>query len=342
MRLLGKILVLVVLAIALAVTGVYVYLHESLPSIDGEVQAKGATAEIEIVRDAEGIAHLFAKSERDAWIAMGYVHAQDRLWQMEFQRRVGEGRLAEFLGERAYDTDVLMRTLGIARMAERIVARLDGETVASLEAYAAGVNAYLDRDPVLPVEFQVFRIKPARWKPADTMAWLLVMAWDLSTNYRLELARMRFAAKLGRERAKEIIAPYPGDPVAPLPDFKALYAELTPVANALLAATPSHEEAVGSNSWVVSGAHSETGKPLLANDPHLGLQAPSLWYLAHLAWPSGNVVGGTLPGVPFVVLGRTDDVAWSFTTTNSDTQDVFVERVAPDDASSYITPSGRA
>jgi penicillin amidase len=325
----------VLLAAAIAWT----WLRQSLPTIDGEVHAKGLAAPVEIVRDAEGVPHLFAKSQRDGAFAMGYVHAQDRLWQMEFQRRVAQGRLSEFLGERSYDVDRLMRTLGIARLSERIVARLDRDTVANLEAYAAGVNAYLDTDPTLPVEFQVFRIKPERWKPADTMGWLLVMAWDLSSNWRIELARMRFAAKLGRGRVNEILPPYPGDKAQEIPDYRALYAELEPLAGALLAATPAHEEAVGSNNWVVSGARSETGKPLLANDPHLGLQTPALWYLAHVSTPSGNVVGGTLPGVPFIVLGRNDHVAWSFTTTNSDTQDLFIEKVV--DGDSYLTPAGK-
>jgi len=299
--------------VLVAATAAWLYLHESLPRLEGEVGAKGARAEIEILRDAEGIPHIFAKSEADAWFAMGYAHAQDRLWQMEFQRRVADGRLSEFLGERAFDTDKLMRTLGMARISARIVARLDPETLKNLEAYSAGVNAFLDADPVLPVEFHVFRIRPERWKPADTVGWLMVMAWDLSANWRTELSRLRFAAKLGNERAGEIIPPYPGDPAIALPDFKALYAELTPTAGALLAAFPSNDYANGSNSWVVSGARSETGKPLLANDPHLGLQAPSLWYFAHVSSPTLNVVGGTLPGVPFVVLGHNDFVAWSLT-----------------------------
>jgi penicillin amidase len=281
-------------------------------------------------------------NDHDGWFAMGYVHAQDRLWQMEFQRRVAQGRISEILGERSYDVDRLMRTLGLARLADRIVARLDAPTRASLEAYAAGVNAFIDSRPVLPVEFQVLRVKPERWKPADTMGWLLVMSWDLSSNWRTELARLRFAAALGRERAQELMPPYPGDAPYALPDFKSLYADLAPSANAMLAALPTHEESVGSNNWVVDGSLSTTGKPLLANDPHLGLQAPSLWYLAHLSTPNGNVVGGTLPGVPFVVLGRNDDVAWSFTTTNSDTQDLFVEKVAGGDPSSYVTPHGTA
>ncbi|HEX7558825.1 MAG TPA: penicillin acylase family protein, partial [Usitatibacter sp.] len=192
-------------------------MRQSLPTIDGEAQAKSLAAPVEILRDAEGVPHIFAKSESDGWFAMGYVHAQDRLWQMEFQRRIAQGRLSEFLGERSYDVDRLMRTLGIARLAERIVARTEPATLANLEAYAAGVNAFLDTDPVLPIEFQVFRVKPERWKPADTMAWLLVMAWDLSSNWRIELARMRFAAKLGRERVNEILPPYPGDAAIAIP-----------------------------------------------------------------------------------------------------------------------------
>jgi penicillin G amidase len=338
----ARILAGVAVALAIAAAIAWMWLRQSLPAIDGEARASGLGAAVEILRDKEGIPHILAKSERDGWFAMGYVHAQDRLWQMEFQRRIAQGRLAEFLGERAYDVDRLMRTLGIARLSERIVARLDGDTVANLEAYAAGVNAFLDTDPVLPIEFQVFRVKPERWKPADTMGWLLVMAWDLSSNWRTELARVRFAARLGAERAAQILPPYPGDPQMPLPDYRALYAELEPLAGALLAVAPLHEEAVGSNNWAVAGSRSESGKPLLANDPHLGLQAPALWYLAHVATPDGNVVGGTLPGVPFVVLGRNDHVAWSFTTTGSDTQDLFVEKVAPGDPGSYVTPSGTA
>ena len=342
MKLAARIVVALFVALLVAAAGAWIYLHESLPRLDGEIGVKGLARGLKIVRDGEGVPHIFAQSERDGWFAVGYAHAQDRLWQMEFQRRVAQGRLAELFGERAYDTDRLMRTLGLARLAERIVERLDADTRSELEAYAAGVNAFLAADPVLPVEFFAFRIKPEPWRPADSIGWLLVMAWDLSSNWRTELERLRFATTLGRERAAEILPPYPGDPVWPLPDFKSLYAQLDPLAAALLARFPAPAQAVGSNSWVVSGRRSESGKPLLANDPHLGLQAPALWYLAHVATPAGNVVGATLPGVPFVVLGRNDHLAWSMTTTNSDTQDLFVERLAPGDAQSYLTPSGQA
>lgn len=326
----------------LAAAGMLAYLHRSLPMIDGETRARGIGARTEIVRDAEGVPHIFAASERDGWFAVGYAHAQDRLWQMEFQRRLVQGRLAEFLGDAAYDTDRLMRTLGLAKTAAGIARRLDPDTRANLEAYAAGVNAFLATGPVLPVEFQAFRMEPDAWKVEDTLGWLLVMAWDLSSNWRLELSRLRLTEKMGAERTAEFLPPYPGEHDPPLPDMKSLYADLAPVAGALLAMSPPSEVPAGSNNWVVSGDHTGTGKPLLANDPHLALQAPSLWYLVHVSTPGHDLVGGTLPGVPFVVLGRTESVAWGFTTTNGDTQDLFVERVAPDDPDSYLTPEGRA
>ena len=153
MKLAAKLILGIVLALALAATAAWLYIQRSLPLLDGQVSAKGLGAAVEILRDADGVPHLFAKSGRDGWFAMGYVHAQDRLWQMEFQRRVAQGRLAEFLGERAFETDRLFRTLGLARVSARIVERMDADTRANLEAYAAGVNAFMASDPVLPVEF---------------------------------------------------------------------------------------------------------------------------------------------------------------------------------------------
>lgn len=316
------------------------HLNQSLPVLSGTVKAAGLSAPLEIARDREGVPHILAASAADGYFGLGYAHAQDRLWQMDFQRRVAHGRLSEFLGERSFDTDRLMRTLGFNRLSERIVAKLDPQTRGALESYAAGVNAYLAQDPVLPPEFHFFNIGCEPWKPADSIGWLLVMAWDLSGNWRTELARMRFAAKLGSTRTNELMPPYPGDAAISIPDHAALFASLEPQAKALLALSPGSEQAVGSNSWVLAGPRTQSGKPLLANDPHLGLQAPALWYLAHVSTPEGNVVGGTLPGVPFVVLGRNDHVAWTMTTTGGDTQDLFIEREAPGDPKRYVTPTG--
>ena len=320
----------------------WVQLERSLPMLDGEAALNALGARVEVLRDGEGIPHVYAKSERDAWMALGFLHAQDRLWQMEFQRRLAAGRLAEALGERAFDIDKVTRTLGIRRTAEAIVATLDASTRDALEAYAQGVNAFLDADPVLPVEFQLLRVKPEPWRPADTVGWLLMMSWDLSSNWRSEAARLRLMARLGPERLAEFMPAYPGDTATPLPDFKALYTGLEDTAGALLALSPGVEDALGSNNWAVAGTQTASGKPLLANDPHLGLQAPALWYLAHLSSPAGNAVGATLPGVPFVVLGRNDHLAWSMTTTNGDVQDLFIERIDPRDAGRYLTPTGTA
>lgn len=342
MKLLLRILAVLLALLLAAGVLAWLYLLKSLPKLDGEVKVQGVSAPIEIVRDKEGVPHVFAKSEADGWFAIGYAHAQDRLWQMEFQRRVAQGRLAEIMGEPAFDNDRFVRTLGLARVAERMAKNADAATRGAYESYAAGVNAFIAGKPVLPVEFHVFRIEPEPWKAADSIAWLLLMAWDLSGNWRTELARLRLMTRLGPERTGQLIPPYPGDIDAPLPDLASLYEPLAPAARALLQISPSPEEALGSNNWVVSGALSQTGKPLLANDPHLGLQAPALWYLAHISTPAGNVVGGTLPGLPFVVLGHNDQVAWSMTTTNSDTQDLYVERIDPADPGSYLTPGGSA
>jgi penicillin amidase len=338
----GRAAVLALLLIALAAVVEWYYLERSLPQLSGEARAPGLAQPAELVRDAEGIPHVFAKTELDGWYAIGYLHAQDRLWQMEVQRRLALGRISEVFGEIAYDTDRLMRALGFGPLSTKIYERLDEDTRAALKAYAAGINAFLASDPVLPVEFQVLRVKPEPWKPEHTIAWMQVMAWDLSGNWRTELGRLRFSAKLGRERARQMLPAAPGEVTPPWPDFSALYAEMEPTAGALLARFAPQETAIGSNSWVVSGARTVSGKPLLANDPHLGLQAPALWYFAHVATPERNVVGATLPGIPFVILGRNDTIAWTLTTTTSDTQDLFIERVAPDDPGSYLTPQGRA
>ncbi len=335
------ILALAVAAVLAAVAiGAFAYLRQSLPDLEGELRLAGLPERVEVLRDREGIPHVFAATERDAHFALGVLHAQDRLWQMELQRRIAAGRVAEVLGERAFEIDRLTRTLGIARTAGRIVARLDPSTRASLEAYANGVNAFLGADPVLPVEFLALGVTPEPWRAEDTIGWLLMMAWDLSGNWRTELARLRLSAKLTPEQLAQFLPPYPGDEALPLPDFRAFYPPVEDAARRLLAAFPDPGEAQGSNSWAVAGTRTPTGKPLLANDPHLGLQAPSLWYFAHLSSPEGNVVGATLPGLPYVVLGRNDRVAWSMTTTGGDTQDLFVERLSRNDPKSYDTPSG--
>jgi len=342
---LGWILLILLLLLATAACW---YWRASLPKIDGSIKLAGLNAPVDIVRDAEGVPHIYAKSSADAYFALGFVHAQDRLWQMEMNRRIASGRLAEILGPGAVDTDRFLRTLGISHNAEGILANLAPETRAMLEAYTKGVNAYLsNRTQALPPEFYLTGAPtPAPWQPIDSIGWETMMAWDLGGNWTQELLRMRLSQRLSLQQINEFLPPYPGDAVQKTQDYTKLYRELAGTTEQLRAvaqiAPPSLVEGMGSNNWVVSGALSETGKPLLANDPHLGLSAPALWYFAQLSAPGLNVIGATLPGIPGVVLGHNDRIAWGFTNTGPDVQDLYIERVNPDNAQQYQTPDGWA
>jgi penicillin amidase len=340
-------IVLLLLLICLAAAFLW-YRQASLPQMDGAVRLAGLAAPVDIVRDAEGIPHIYAKTSEDAYFALGFVHAQDRLWQMEMNRRIAAGRMAEVLGPGALDTDRFLRTLGVRRNAEAIYAHLADDARAALQAYARGVNAWLaQRKGPLPPEFLLTGASaPEPWEPADSIGWQTMMAWDLGGNWTQELLRMRLSQKLSLAQINQFLPPYPGDKPLETQDFTALYRELSGTTQQMAAvaaiAPPSLIEGMGSNNWVVSGKLSATGKPLLANDPHLGLAAPSVWYFAHLSAPGLNVIGATLPGIPSVVLGHNDRIAWGFTNTAPDVQDLYIERVDPDNPARYRTPSGWA
>jgi penicillin G amidase len=340
LRRLGWGLLGLILLVGCAAAGGYLWLRQSLPQIDGEIRVAGLGAPAAVVRDRWAIPHIEAGSLPDLSFAQGFVHAQDRLWQMEFQRRLGAGRLAEILGAAALPSDRFMRTLGLYRRAAASLAHLAPATQARLEAYAAGVNAYLaTRTGPLPLEFLILRhheVEP--WSPADSLVWLRVMALDLSVNYRDELLRARLARRLSEEQIADIWPDYPeGAPITLVELARGL-----PAAALAAALPPPAEGAQGSNAWVVAGSRTATGAPLLANDPHLGLQAPGVWYLVRMEAPELELVGASLPGVPGIVLGRNQSVAWGFTNTGPDTQDLFVERTDPADPGRYLTPDGSA
>ena len=329
MRFLFRFLILVLVGGALTAGAGYVYLRRSLPLVEGQVSLPGLTGPVEVLRDRFGIPHIFAAAPEDASFALGFAHAQDRLWQMEMNRRIAAGRVAEVVGPPGLETDRFMRTLGVRRVAEANLRRFDAETLRHLEAYAAGVNAFIASDAVLPPEFWILRVTPEPWTPADSVAWMKMMAWDLGGNWRSELLRLHLARRLPSARIQEFLAPYPGDAPVELPDLKKFYEGLEKKGTGVARANnyDPDPEFGASNSWVVSGARSATGKPLLANDPHLGLTAPAVWYFAHLQAPGLNVIGATLPGVPGVVVGRNDRIAWGFTNTGPDVQDLYIERL---------------
>ncbi len=334
----------VILACLILVAGeaAYIYISQSLPIIEGKVPLQGLQSNAQIIRDRYTVPHIYADSADDAHFALGYAHAQDRLWQMEMNRRIAAGRLSEILGESVLDTDKFLRTLGIRRAAEATLKNLNAETRDTLNAYAAGVNAFIQSNKrALPPEFLILGIKPEPWTPVDSVGWIKMMAWDLGGNWRNELLRMQLSQKLSPAQIAEFIPPYPGDAPMITPDLSKMYSALQNEATKLAAIAPENlPEGAGSNNWVVNGNKSVSGKPLLANDPHLALSAPAIWYFAHLSAPGLNVIGATLPGVPNVVLGHNDRIAWGFTNTNPDVQDLYVEKIDPANSAHYMTPTG--
>ncbi|MGE5276009.1 MAG: penicillin acylase family protein [Acidobacteriota bacterium] len=318
----------------------------------GERSVRGLSAPVSIERDAHGVPTIRAASPADALFGLGYAHAQDRLWQMEFQRRIGSGRLAEILGRRLVETDRFLRTIGFRRAAEAAWSALSEETRKALESYAAGINAFLSADGARPVEFRILRCRPEPFAAIDPLVWAKMMAWDLAGNARDEIRRARFAAAVGPARAAELLPEVPAEPTilldsewmsevfAPPPPSVtriALSGRWSSLENAFAALDPLRfgGEQIGSNSWVVAGSRTKSGKPLLANDPHLGLRTPSVWYLARLEAPGLSVVGATLPGVPGVIIGHNARIAWGLTSVEPDVQDLYLEDVDPKDPSRY-------
>jgi penicillin amidase len=328
-------LVLLVLALGGAVAGLVWW---TLPGREGAATLPGLSGRVTVTLDAHGVPRIAARDEADAAMALGWLHARDRLFQMEMMRRGASGRLSEIAGSATLRADRFVRTLGLARRAEEDLATLPTEVRALLEAYAAGVNGWIAaRGRFAAPEFLLLGA-PEPWQPADSLLWAKVMGLWLSGNWRSELDRARLAAILPAERQREL---WPEDASPGRPDLAALDAEHL---GRLAAALPRFPEpgtlpASASNAWAVAPARSASGAPLLAADPHLGFQAPILWYLARIDLDDGRMLAGaTSPGVPLMVIGRNADLAWGFTTTHSDTQDVFVERLAGPDA--YQTPEG--
>ena len=331
----------------LAVAAVALYAWRALPVTDGRLTVPGTRGPVQVERDADGIPTIRAQSRDDALFGLGFVHAQDRLWQLETHRRIGSGELAEAFGAPALDTDRFLRALGVRRAAEAQWAATGADARAAVLAYTAGINAYIDHAlRARPPEFLLLGLPVRHWTPQDTLAWATMMAWDLGGNWQTELLRLRLSATLPVARLQELLPPYPGTPPLATADYAALYRQLdlhrTLVQVAALAPPPSGLDGVGSNNWVVAGSHTTTGRPLLANDPHLKLSAPALWYLARLDAPGLQVAGATMPGLPLVVLGQNRHVAWGFTNTAPDVQDLYLEQVNPGDTMQYRTPEGWA
>lgn len=359
-RILLGILLVVLLVLAAGCGAGYWYITKSLPQIDGTLRVAGVRSTVQVVRDPLGIPHIYADNADDLFFAEGYVQAQDRLWQMEYNRRIGHGTLSEMFGDATIKQDRYLRTIGLGRAAEADYAAMSDVEKRPLQSFANGVSAFIATHlDNLPIEFTILGIKPAPWQPVDTLVWGKVMNYDLGGNYDMELLRASLVDKFGEAGAAVLLPPYPADGPFTIPAAAKDYAFLNSSSGAAdpvipigapdfrtLASIDSslglRGQGIGSNNWVIDGSKTTTGKPILANDPHLGIQMPSIWYEVGLhcvprtADCPYDVAGFTFPGVPGVVIGHNDRIAWGVTNVNPDVQDLYVEQVNPQNPDQYM------
>jgi len=350
--LIGSMLVLLAGAVLLLAIG-YFAIRASIPSETGDRTIAGLAAGARIVRDNHGVPHIEAGSSEDAALALGFAHGQDRLWQMHVLRMVAQGRLSEMFGPATVDSDIFLKTVDIEGAARSSFETLSPRAKAVLEAYAKGVNAHLTRrtsllTPRLPPEFMILGATAEPWEPWQSVAIIKVMALTLDSNLDEEIRRLAMAAKgFSPTDIDEMLPHGPRDDPPPLPDLRRLFEFQNAPVNSAGYVAPREIAGLAwetgvdaSNNWVLNGARAQGGKPLLANDPHLGLTAPSTFYLAHLAYGGHNIIGASLPGTPLVLLGRNDRIAWGLTTTNLDSQDLFIERQQTASPDQYLAPEG--
>jgi penicillin amidase len=306
-----------------------------LPRIDGNITLPGLKAPIEILRDRWGVPHIFAGDLHDLFFAQGFVHAQDRFWQMELNRRTATGCLAEIFGPVALDTDRTTRTFGFDRLGRADWANAGDEVRAALQAYAEGVNAFLTSPTSrMPIEFTLLGHRPEPWRPEDSAAFARVMIWQLSHAWYGEILRARVIEAVGAEHAADLEIHYPSENPVALPQGIE-FNRLQPDGSLIAGDGPFLTRAMGSNTWTVAGSRSTTGKPFLCNDMHLTLMLPAIWYLAHLRAGPFEVTGASLPGLPFVLVGHNARIAWGTTLAFTDAEDLFVEEFSADDSHQY-------
>ena len=313
-----------------------VLVRKGLPTLRGQISGLPFSAPVEVLRDKYGIPHIFAQNEQDLFMAQGFVHAQDRLWQMETIRRVANGTLAEIAGEEAAALDIFIRLAGFNRLKNRAISTLSEDEKKLLEAYVSGINSYITLiGKKTPLEFRPLKFAPSPWKIDDIGGSLSVNAWFLQTNYLQELLAILRRKTLTIKQWNEIFPSYPGEKL-PEEDFFTRFKNVK-IGNILPEALAYYSElsapSSGSNNWVV--AKGEKNLPLLANDPHMGMMVPQIWYFCHLHCPTLNVCGTSLPGSPGIVLGRNDHVAWGVTNVMTDCVDLYVIKVNPQNPTRY-------
>lgn len=316
-------------AAALTIAAAWHWLaRRPLPRQEGTIELDGLQGPVRVRRDRWGVPHVEAESRSDLWFAQGFCHGQDRLWQMDFYRRVVSGRLAEMAGVEGLPVDRLMRTLGMRRVAEREAAELDPALGAVLERFCEGVNAAAASARALPFEMQLLRLGFEPWRPVDILSLGKLLAFGLSTNWERELLRSDMARALGPELAAKLDPGYPAaNPVITQEPWSGDGLGLAEQIDAVRRSIGLAPEASGSNNWAVSGALSATGAPLIAADPHLPPSMPGIWYQISLQVGERFIRGASLPGLPGHYMGQSNDVCWTFTNVLADVQDLFIERI---------------
>ena len=341
--------ILVLAGIAFAIG--YWFASRSLVDYSAEYTLPGITAPVEIVRNNANVPHIFGQTDKDVFFALGFTHAQDRLWQMVMLRRTVQGRLSEVFGERTVPIDELLRRLDLYNAAVQSVPVQDNETLGVLQAYSAGVNTWLGQINEQALgrgapELFLFSNQIAPWQPADSLAIIKLMALQLSGHLQEEVLRARTSLLLPNERLQDILPDAPGVGIAEMPEYARLFPTLAPftetaqLADHPLMPVKPRGLAGASNAWAASVSRSASGSTLLANDPHLGFSAPTVWYLARLELQTGGVIGGSIPGIPALQVGRSERLGWGITSSYLDDQDIYIEKLNPDDPSQVLTPQG--
>ncbi len=328
--------VLIVLLASTVIWG-YLQLKKPLPQTSGDISLSGLSNEVNVYRDAQGVPHIEAQTDEDLYFAQGYVTAQDRLFQMDLSRRQASGQLAEVIGASMLDQDRFFRTFGLRRAAEASAAAYDEETYSYLESYAAGVNAFMEQAieaGELPLEFRLAGYEPTPWEPLDSLTIGKYMAYDLGGNWQGQAFRYWLAQNVSGAEAIDLLPVYPEDGPVILDVAKSIPIDVETAFGSTTDYLPHPFN--GSNNWVLSGEKTASGEPLLADDPHLGLATPSIWYETHLSSPSVNVTGVIFAGVPGIILGSNESIAWGVTNVGPDVQQLYFEQRHPEDPHQFL------
>ena len=340
-RFTGILFGLLILIVGIIGVGIYWTFYQPLPDYTDTLEHQQLQQEVNIHWDSYGVPHIYAQNKHDLYYSLGYVHAQDRLWQMTVSQMAAEGRFAEFLGKDLLPLDIMQRTIGFKRMAQKIEQNLSDSTRNYLKAYADGVNAYSSNHPKsLPIQFSLAEMNPITWTPTHSVALARLMAWELNMAWRSELVYAALSEQLPAQKFNQLQPDNPYLPaLTPSDTSSALSSTILPLLkadNKLRDLTGSQGSHIGSNAWAVNSSKSSSGAPLLAGDPHLGLSIPGKWYEVHLNVDGQNLSGATIPGAPMVVLGQNDQLAWSVTNIMLDDTDFFQEAVNPKNNKQFV------